>query len=346
MEAKPRVFISYSHKDRSLVEKIVHVIELNNMIPLWDDHLMVGAGFDEEIQDYISQSHIFLPLLTKSSSERGWVHQEIGYAIALHIPVFPLTTEKVLPGGMLQRIQAIKVEDDEQHLMKLLTAEAFRKLIDKIKPVPLFECAHLSDERSIMMTNYSNKVASINKYGLVRQKGGLSSFHIPEVSILKKVWIDRYYPEIRSDFHKKVQRDERIALQQHAEKEGVRLIINVEYAIQKRSRLSARTRINTLIEFLKSPAAHNSVIAIQNNPEKKESLTIVGDWFVAESVSFKEDEGFTNTFFSRNISEILRRINDFESELEDLLKESGWNENESKDKAIEQLAELANRLSE
>ena len=307
---------------------------------------MVGTGFDERIQDYISQSHIFLPLLTKSSSERGWVHQEIGYAIALHIPVFPLTTENILPGGMLQRIQATKVEDNEQHLVKLLTPENFQKLIDKIKPVPLFECAHLSDERSIMMANYSNKVASINKYGLVRQKGGLSSFHIPEASILKKVWIERYYPEIRSDFHKKVQRDERIALQQHAEKEGVRMIIDVEYAIRKRSRLSAITRINTLIEFLNSPAGHNSVVAFLNNSEKRESLTIVGDWFVAESVSFKEENGFTNTFFSRNISEILRRTNDFESELEDLLKESGWHESESRDKAIDKLTELVNKIKD
>ncbi len=52
------------------------------------------------------------------------------------------------------------------------------------------------------------------------------------------------------------------------------------------------------------------------NPAKKESLTIVGDWFLAESVSFKEGDGFTNTFFTRDVSEIGRRIDDFDCELE------------------------------
>jgi len=344
MEARIRVFISYSHSDRKLAEKIAHVIELNGMVPLWDENLIIGTGFHDEIKDYISQSHIFIPLLTESTSKGGWVHQEIGYAMALRIPVFPLTTENILPGGMLQMIQAKKIVDNEQHLLELLTNETFQMLIEKIKPVPLFECAHLPEERSKMMVDYCDKVTSIKKFGIVRQKGGLSSFHIPTVSILKQVWIDRYFPETRSDYHKSLQRNERLAFQKHADQEGCRLIINPEYATQGRSKLSSITRLQTLIDFLRSPSGEKAVVAIKNEVVNKESLTIVGDWFLAESVSFKEGDGFTNTFFTRDVSEVIRRIDDFDSEMEDILEESGWKENNSKDKAVEVLIDLSDKI--
>jgi hypothetical protein len=346
MEARIRIFISYSHKDKALAKKIAHAIEKNKMAPLWDENLTAGTGFPDEIKYFISQSHIFIPLLTESSSKRCWVHQEIGYAMALHIPVYPLTTENITPGGMLQMIQAMKIDNNEQNLLKLLNRETFQALIRNSKPVPLFECAHLPQERSKMMADYCNKLVSIDKFGIVRQKGGLSSFHIPFVSILKKVWNDRYFPEHRSDHHKSLQRDERISLQKHSDNEGCRLIINPAYATQGRSKLSSITRLQTLIDFLNSPSGEETVIAIQNNPVKKESLTIVGDWFVAESVSFKEGDGFTNTFFTRDVSEINRRIEEFESEMEDILQESGWKEKDSRDKAIEKLTDLQNDIKE
>jgi hypothetical protein len=344
MEARIRVFISYSHSDRKLAEKIAHVIELNGMVPLWDENLIIGTGFHNEIKDYISQSHIFIPLLTESISKGGWVHQEIGYAMALRIPVFPLTTENILPGGMLQMIQAKKIVDNEQHLLELLTNETFQMLIEKIKPVPLFECAHSPEERSKMMADYCDKVTSIKKFGIVRQKGGLSSFHIPTVSTLKQVWIDRYFPETRGDYHKSLQRNERLAFQKHADQEGCRLIINPEYATQGRSKLSSITRLQTLIDFLGSPSGEKAVVAIKKEVVNKESLTIVGDWFLAESVSFKERDGFTNTFFTRDVSEINRRIDDFDCEMEDILEKSKWKEIESRDKAINDLKKILNEI--
>jgi hypothetical protein len=344
METRIRIFISYSHKDRKFVEKLAQAIKKNKMEPLWDENLIPGTGFHEQIKDYISQSHVLMPLLTESSSERGWVHQEIGYAMALHIPVFPLTTEDILPGGMLQMIQALKIIDDEQILIRLLNQETFLRMIKNNKSVPLFECAHMPEERSKMMADYCDKITSIKEYGIVRQKGGLSSFHIPSGCTLKQVWIDRYSPETRSDYHKFLQRNERLAFQKHADQEGSRLIINPVYAIHGRSKLSSITRIQTLIDFLKSPAGEKSVVAIKNEVTNKESLTIVGDWFLAESVSFKEGDGFTNTFFTRDLSEIIRRTDDFDCEMEEILEGAGWKESNSKDKAIEKLTGIIEEI--
>lgn len=38
------------------------------------------------------------------------------------------------------------------------------------------------------------------------------------------------------------------------------------------------------------------VIAIQNLQTEIASLTMVGDWFLAESVSYRHGDGFTHTF--------------------------------------------------
>jgi len=54
MEQEIRIFISYSHKDKALAKKIAQAIEKNKMIPLWDENLIAGTGFPEQIKDYIS----------------------------------------------------------------------------------------------------------------------------------------------------------------------------------------------------------------------------------------------------------------------------------------------------
>lgn len=92
-----------------------------------------------------------------------------------------------------------------------------------------------------------------------------------------------------------------------------------------------------MIEFLSSMPNEKVIIAFQNTNTNIESLTMVGDWFLAESVSFKAGDGFTNTFFTRNAAEITKRILTFDEELADLLDQQGWTPENSRDKAIEEL---------
>ena len=67
---------------------------------------------------------------------------------------------------------------------------------------------------------------------------------------------------------------------------------------------------------------------------------MVGDWFLAESVSYQDGDGFTHTYFTRNAAEIGMRIENFEAELKDLLDDMGWSEMNSRVKAIEYLKGL------
>jgi hypothetical protein len=338
MQENIRVFISYSHEDVEMVEQIICFLEEDHRIMvLGSKALKGGAYYFEELMVFIEHSHIFMPVITKSSSARGWVHQEIGYAIGLHIPVYPVLIGNVKPVGFIESIHAIKLSNNSLILREQLSFNNLSSLL-KDKQLPaLFQQATRVEERAELMKRYADKVESLEKFGLVRQKGGLSSYHIPNKRITHKDWDDRYHPGNRSSHHKELQLEERIALQKHAEKEGCMLIVNTDYAFKGGSTLSAISRLNTLVMFLQSMPNDKVTIAFQNSNKFQESLTMVGDWFLAESVSFKDGDGFTNTFFTRNASEINKRIKSFDEELYEILENNGWTIQNSREKAIEEL---------
>lgn len=347
MEHNIRVFVSYSTEDVKLVEKLVAILERDGIMVLWTKKLVIGSGYVEELKVFIEHAHIFMPVITESSSARGWVHQEIGYAIALHIPVFPVLIGNVKSVGMIESIQAVKLNKNDQVIKEHLSYSTLSALLKKEPPLPaLYQRAAKVEERAGLMKLYSDKVCGMKKFGLVRQKGGLSSFHIPNKHIEHQDWIDRYAPDKRGSHHKELQLGERKALQQHAVQAGCKLIINPIYAIEGRGTLAAKTRIKTMIDFLDAMHDDKLIIAIQTGKTCVESLTMVGDWFLAESVSFKEGDGFTNTFFTRNASEIAKRIQTFDEELEELLEINGWTIENSREKAIEELKRIMTSIKE
>jgi hypothetical protein len=346
MKHKIRVFISYSTEDKDIVHRLEETLKENNLEPLWMEKFSGGSGFDEQIRIFIEHAHIFMPVISESSSARGWVHQEIGYAMAQHIAVFPVIIGNVTPGGMLQFMHGIKLSDDQSILKEQVSYRTLSALLESEVRPALYQRAAKVEDRACLIKSYADKVRRMDKYGVVRQKGGLSSFHIPNKHIEHQVWTDRYVPVTQSPYHKEMQLGERKALQQHADKDGCRLIINPLYAFEGRSALAARTRIKTIIEFLESATNDKVVIAIQAGKTRIESLTIVGDWFLAESVSFKDGDGFTNTFLTRNASEISKRIETFDEELDDLLEQQGWTKENSKVKAIEELNRILTTIKD
>lgn len=345
-EGKIRVFICYSDEDKIFVNKLANIIEEVGLYPLWDKELTKGAGadgkgFDEQIKIFIQHAHVFVPVLSEARSQ--WLHQEIGYAKALHIPVVPITTEDIDPGGMLQMINALKISIETDKMRDEIDAELFEAPIQKESPIAMYKRAPFVEDRAKMMSDYANSVISMKKIGLVRQRGGLSSFHIPKEIADIDSWNNRYFPENKSRKHKQLQQKERELLERHVDLAGCRLIIEPSYAIKKRHPKAARTRLNTFIEFLESRTDEEVVVAIRDAESKIESLTIVGDWFLAESVSFKRRDGFTNTFFTRNATEISERINEFEGQLKYLLRKWNWSE---KDSRLNTIQELKRRLAE
>ena len=77
-----------------------------------------------------------------------------------------------------------------------------------------------------MMATFADDVHALGEHHVVRQKGGLSSFHIPAETIGHVIWRKRYGKNEQSEAHCRCQREEKIALQRHALEAGCKLIIN------------------------------------------------------------------------------------------------------------------------
>lgn len=309
-----RVFISYSHEDKELVRILAEVIERNRMEAIYDDKkgLQVGTGFKEEIIHFISHAHIFLPLLTETSLKRPWVQQEIGYAVASRVPTVPVAIG-CEPGEFLHGIQAIQLATlNKAKLLERLTEKALRTCLQK-RPLggALYECANTTEERAVFLTEYARAVTLTGGAGLVRQLGGLSSFHIPDETIDHPLWQIRYGHRHQSIYHRQVLREERVALTEHARKVGCRIIIDPDLTYEFYGGDARRTRLECLSRFLRDMKRPLCQVAM-DRIEMSESITIVGDWFAAQSISGKMGDGYRQTIFTRHAPTIAGMIKDFD----------------------------------
>jgi hypothetical protein len=350
-----RVFVSYSHQDLEFVQRVVKIIEDNGLMPMWDSKILPGAKFSQRIKNFIAHSHVFMPVITKKSDERKWFHHEIGYATALNIPILPLAVGK-LHGGMIEQIQALQVTEKELNPLEVsedlnrLREELSQKLIEKLVEEnsdfsnALYQCAEFAQNRAAMMAKYCNSVATLGYLDIVRQKGGLSSFHIPDKTIHHPIWKDRYGRITREEEHCRLQREERRAFDKHAKSEGCKIIINPYIPFKEYGKKARIVRLQSLLEFLESMPDNKCQVAFHRNMKYAESLTILGDWFSAESVSARVGKGFRQTIFTRHAPSINKKIADFDSEFDEYLEDLKWKAETSRLSAIEAIEKIVAEL--
>ena len=343
-----RVFISYSHQDSELVDELVAILRENGLRPMLDKDFAFGGRFTDQIRNFIAHAHVFVPVITESSSKRGWVHQEIGYAMALKVPVLPICRGHV-PGEMISELQAVtwnKESEDLDRLKEQLSWRTFNALLRKTQKDshPLYECARYHEDRTMMMVDYASKVLELGAYGHVLQIGALSSFHIPDKPISDRVWKDRYGSFVASDFRKQLLREERLVLEEHARVSGCSLIIDPYLSYEKYGPDARKTRLKTLLDLLNSMPDEKVRVAIKKGMPKEESLTIVGDWFTAESISASLGKGYQQTIFTRHAPTVQSRTELADRELGELLKVQGIEPYSSRRAAIAELEKLVQEI--
>ena len=366
-----RVFISYSSHDRPVAEKVVGLLRRNGLTPVWDQNFAFGHAFHDQIKSFIAHAHVFLPLITKASSARGWVHQEIGYAMALNIPVLPVCyhegahESQTEPDAMLQHLQAVHLTEVVEEKQHLFAPAMFVNLVSSFEDsaLALHRCSELREERAAMIAEYAQEAMFIQRTlglgqtGHVRQRGSLTSFHIPDQVISDPIWKVRYERREKpqpadssksspgnlhivqggpSLYHCKLQRQERLALEEHARSAGCSLIINPDKVYSHLSDEAIRVRLQCLVHFFESMTDANVPVTIATNSEAtgEDNTTIVGDWFAAESVSMV---GPRQTNFTTHAPSIQTRIEVFDQELRHLLARAGISPQDSLAAAIESL---------
>jgi hypothetical protein len=337
-----RVFISYSHQDRELVEKVEQVLRENGLETLWDKNFEFGVGFTEQIKNCISHAHVFMPIITPASSY--WVHQEIGYAMALNVPVLPVCRGQ-LPAGLASELHAVPLSDDPAMWKKQLSRETFVRLARPYQSAfyPLYECAEKLEHRTMMMVKYAQSVWQLGERSdvWVRQKGGLSSFHIPDVPFNHFFWRWRYGPRL-NEFRCEIQRQERQVLEKHARRSGASLIIDPTLTFRAYGELAMTARYYVLLNFLESLPDEGVIVAslTKKHEHREHHITIVGDWFMAEAAYAHRDRGIRQTIFTRHAPSVRSHIEQFEEELHHLLEEEAIAPKDSRRAALAKIKTL------
>ena len=330
-----RVFVSYSHEDRELAELVTEILKKKGLIPIWDKNIRPGTAFTGAIKGLIAHAHIFMPLITENSRQRPWVHQETGYAMALNIPVLPVAVGN-LPGEMIAELQAINVlEPDLSDLEGKLSAINLNHVVipPPARPGSIVEVADWPEKRVEMMAQYANRVIELGYCGRVRQRGGLSSFSIPDKEIDDPIWSIRDGANRRSDYYHYCLRQERLSLERHARHCGCDLLIDPTVETTGKFPEARKVRLESLLEFLES-IPDDQVRVVCSLRARDANITLVGDWFIAESRLRHPVEGWRQTIFNWHSPTVLQWVHQFDQLFDSMLREYSPGPNSSRQKAI------------
>lgn len=318
MERDYRVFISYSHDDEDKINDILDVLKQNGLISTYDKNFVAGIPFREQIEALIAHSDVFVAILSENSNEAGWVHEEIGYAMALDIPILPIALDDTIPDKMIRELHALPWQKAAN---KDIAIQNYKQSLLMKKTRPSYECGDNRHQRTDMLVEYAGRIFMMGYSGKLRQIAGLSTFHLPDEPVYDDIsWTNRYTGmNLPGEEELRALHNERKMLERHVKNEGCNLIINPAFTFG--NDLARETRINELLKFLKDKKDEYDIeIVIDTIPDGR-NLTIVGDWFAADAYRSTLDKGYSQTIFTRHAPTVRNKIIQFDRQFDKLLKQ-------------------------
>lgn len=225
-----------------------------------------------------------------------------------------------------------------QSLVEILEKIAETPFYDKRKLLNLIEKTH--SKRTEIIANESKELFEIYGGGVIRQRAVYSSFSIPNRGENEFVWRNL------ASKHKDQLKNERLWLERHVLNKYCKLIIKPMAVSRLRSKNPKEllVRLQILDEFLKTNLANVDVVTI---PEKvlygRKHLTIVGNWFFAES-NDPRSKGWENTSISSK--EVDLKIKEFDSEFDQLLERKGISVFDAKQEALSEIDSMIKILKQ
>jgi formylglycine-generating enzyme required for sulfatase activity len=87
------IFISYSHKDRSYIERLASALREHGFDIWVDNRLDYGSQWPNEIQKYLDTCTAFIVVMSANSFGSEWVQSELSRAKRKKKPIYPLLLE-------------------------------------------------------------------------------------------------------------------------------------------------------------------------------------------------------------------------------------------------------------
>jgi len=170
-----KIFISYAHVDEYRVRELVDILRDSEFEPWFDQRLVVGRAWEEQILAAIQDCERFLYALTPESVQSRWCQWEFAQAVHAGKPIIPVLVQKMgtLP-GVLAGIQYADFSNGPQPraVAKLITGVMGAKVISP-DGVPLLPASHDKPERPVETVKSSRKLGDQlyeDAYSLFRQK--------------------------------------------------------------------------------------------------------------------------------------------------------------------------------
>lgn len=307
-----RVFLSYTAKDQRLLEAVVETLREIEACPWRDRELEPGRLFLDEIKQKIATAHLFIPLLTRTSSRRPWVHQETGFALGINVPVLPIAVDS-LPKAMLAGMQALVVREDLSDLRERLLKVDVESIILPLRPRPpvLYTIADLPESRTETLVAQGTSLVRTVAAGRIRQRALFSSFSIPDEPPTAPVWDDLDREQPRSEHYRRLLREERQLLDRQARRYGCTLIITPLIDPGPVGPLVHRIRIETLIGFLES-IDEDLVDIVFADSFRAGNETILGDVLLARALPPQPNKDYQQTLFTSHAPTVLRACRAFD----------------------------------
>ena len=347
-----RVFVSYSHDDAEQADIVREHLMRIGAQPMSDVNLPPGASFAQEIKRRISCAHVFIPLLTARSKKRPWVHQEIGYAMGMGVPVLPLALDE-LPKGMAEHIHAMSVLPDLSDLDHRLDRRQLDFVVRQSQDAGLarFETARRATHRTRALVEHSRDAYEAHGPARVRQSSAFSSFSLPRRGPKHRRW-QRRNPGADAESIRLL-RDERRTMEDHARQGGCDLVLDPYVMLRPPGPdhegpvgLDAlAVRVEVLLEFLESMTDDMLRVVIRRG-EIEGSLVLVGDLFLAEAVAPYYGGGYRQTTFTWHAPTVLARAQEFDDDFQDHLDEADLSGRSSRQVAIDELNDLLRTCKE
>lgn len=147
--SEPYVFLSYSHKDKELVEQLIAGLK-HHLCRVWyDEGLTEGESWNDEVAQRIKNAHNFVVILTKNAVTSPYVLMEVNYAISKGVKILPVLAEEVtLPEGLEMQLSVTQytnlctdkdIQEKTAHIERSLPPEVYAT-----KKVPFLEADRYS----------------------------------------------------------------------------------------------------------------------------------------------------------------------------------------------------------
>jgi hypothetical protein len=318
---KYRCFLSYDHKDHALGMRLRAALEELGHDVIWDGEIRPGVLWRETLEQMISYAHFVVPLVTPSSQNSAWVHEEVGYALGLNLPIISVAVNAEPLQEMAGRLQALRFDANAQGLEGALESVDFQAVVTSAgaSPTPMrVEVARLPEERPILIARIATELSAARRYATVRKRTRLSAFAIPDKPPSSPLWATHYPKRQLSEQQRVNRRAERRALSVHAKEAGCRLILHLDLTDsldQLGGASVAVAKLETLRTFFEQ-MPDEKVQAVFSRTPPHGTLTILGDYMKAEALAYAEG-GFHQTIVTRHAPTVLQSVNNFDDEFAD-----------------------------